>query len=432
MIVFNLKVKGQELTLFEKSSPVEKTRDLIQCVFDFQTDDWNETIKTAYFQNPATGAITSQILSNNRCLIPHEALTDEGYVKFSVAGEKEDYRITSSVVQFFNRPTVNGGEPSDPTQSQYEQIMAAAAAAQAAAESAEKTADYIKEQADSGAFNGEQGPQGEAGPQGPKGDTGPQGQAGEDGKAATITVGSVTTAQPGTSAAVSNSGTPNDAVLDFVIPQGEKGETGLGIDSWLIPLDLTDHDTSTKALNILSRDNGGYICTVSGYIKNSDSNIRGIEISKGSLIVKIDDSCTVITGDGQYFIANTDDNLLGDCYLVTNLEMKNALAKKQDAFSISNPVSANITLRDKFEYRCQVVETLNLTFPTTFPDTYESSLIFESGESATVLSYSADTIKFIGDDCDAEGDFIPQANKGYEVNIKNLGYNRIVARVGAF
>lgn len=97
-------------------------------------------------------------MSDDHCLVSPEALTDEGYVKFALAGEKEDYRITSSVVQFFNRPTVNGGEPSDPTQSQYEQIMAAATAAQTAAESAEKTADYIKEQAESGAFNGEQGP----------------------------------------------------------------------------------------------------------------------------------------------------------------------------------------------------------------------------------------------------------------------------------
>ena len=220
MIVFKLVVKGQELTLSEQSPPVEKTRNLIKCVFDFQTDDWNETIKTAYFRNATTGIITSQVLHDNQCLIPIEALSETGYIAFSVAGEKEDYRITSSVVQFFNRATVYGGNSSDPTPSQYEQIMAAAAAAQTAAESAEKTADYIKEQAESGAFNGEQGPQGE------KGETGPQGEKGEDGKAATITVGSVTTAQPGTSAAVSNSGTPNAAVLDFVIPQGEKGDTG--------------------------------------------------------------------------------------------------------------------------------------------------------------------------------------------------------------
>ena len=235
-----MKIKNIENVISDLNSSVSCTKGYIECVFEFLSDDWDSTVKTAYFQNPTTGVITSQILSNDHCLIPHEALTDEGYVKFSVAGEKEDYRITSSVVQFFNRPTINGGKPSDPTQSQYEQVMAAAAAAQKAAESAEQTADKIKQQAESGEFNGEQGPQGpkgdtgatgpqgpqgEQGPQGPKGDTGPQGPAGEDGKAATITVGSVTTAQPGTSAAVSNSGTPNAAVLDFVIPQGEKGDS---------------------------------------------------------------------------------------------------------------------------------------------------------------------------------------------------------------
>ena len=234
-----MKIKNIENVISDLNSSVSCTKGYIECVFEFLSDDWDSTVKTAYFQNPTTGVITSQILSNDHCLIPHEALTDEGYVKFSVAGEKEDYRITSSVVQFFNRPTINGGKPSDPTQSQYEQVMAAAAAAQNAAESAEQTADKIKQQAESGEFNGEQGPQGpkgdtgatgpqgpqgEQGPQGPEGDTGPQGPAGEDGKAATITVGSVTTAQPGTSAAVSNSGTPNAAVLDFVIPQGEKGD----------------------------------------------------------------------------------------------------------------------------------------------------------------------------------------------------------------
>ena len=83
------------------------------------------------------------------------------------------------------------------------------------------------EKGDTGA-TGPQGEKGNTGATGPQGEQGPQGEpgpAGEDGKAATITVGSVTTAQPGTSAAVSNSGTPNAAVLDFVIPQGEKGDS---------------------------------------------------------------------------------------------------------------------------------------------------------------------------------------------------------------
>ena len=55
---------------------------------------------------------------------------------------------------------------------------------------------------------------------GPTGATGPTGAAGA---AATVTVGTVTTAQPGTQATVTNTGTPEAAVLDFTIPQGNTG-----------------------------------------------------------------------------------------------------------------------------------------------------------------------------------------------------------------
>ena len=82
------------------------------------------------------------------------------------------------------------------------------------------------------------GPQGEQGPQGPagadgqdgaQGEQGPQGPAGADGKdgaAATISVGTVTTGAPGTSATVTNSGTSSAAVFNFTIPRGAKGDKG--------------------------------------------------------------------------------------------------------------------------------------------------------------------------------------------------------------
>ena len=54
---------------------------------------------------------------------------------------------------------------------------------------------------------------------GPTGPTGPQGPV-------TIEVGTTTTSLPGTDASVTNSGTDENVVLDFVIPQGEAGETG--------------------------------------------------------------------------------------------------------------------------------------------------------------------------------------------------------------
>lgn len=49
---------------------------------------------------------------------------------------------------------------------------------------------------------------------------------GQDGMG-TVTVGTTTTGQPGTQASVVNSGTPQNAILDFTIPQGDRGPQGL-------------------------------------------------------------------------------------------------------------------------------------------------------------------------------------------------------------
>lgn len=59
---------------------------------------------------------------------------------------------------------------------------------------------------------------------GPQGNTGATGSQGPQGEAATITVGTVSTTAYGNTASVTNSGTEQDAVLDFVIPQGKPGE----------------------------------------------------------------------------------------------------------------------------------------------------------------------------------------------------------------
>ena len=84
---------------------------------------------------------------------------------------------------------------------------------------------------------GVKGDTGATGPQGPKGDTGatgpqgPQGEAGKDGRdgqgiAATVEVGTTTTGEAGTPAAVVNAGNETHAVLNFTIPRGEKGDKG--------------------------------------------------------------------------------------------------------------------------------------------------------------------------------------------------------------
>ena len=61
----------------------------------------------------------------------------------------------------------------------------------------------------------------------PQGETGAAGATGLPGAPATVTVGTTTTGAPGTNAAVTNSGTANNAVLNFTVPAGETGTANL-------------------------------------------------------------------------------------------------------------------------------------------------------------------------------------------------------------
>lgn len=61
----------------------------------------------------------------------------------------------------------------------------------------------------------------------PRGEKGEQGNKGDPGNAATVAAGTTTTLPAGSSASVTNSGTANAAVFNFSIPQGAQGEQGI-------------------------------------------------------------------------------------------------------------------------------------------------------------------------------------------------------------
>lgn len=98
-------------------------------------------------------------------------------------------------------------------------------------------------------------------PRGEKGEPGKDGTPGKDGLdgqgiAATIEVGTVTTGAAGTNASVTNVGTEQRAVLNFVIPRGdtgasgEQGSAGVGFD------DADSISINDGAINITAGDNG--------------------------------------------------------------------------------------------------------------------------------------------------------------------------------
>lgn len=349
----------------------------------------------------------------------------------------------------------------------------------AAAQTAADVANTVLEAKNNGEFIGSQG---EKGDKGDKGDTGTQGKPGKDGAAATVTVGTVTTGDPDTPASVTNSGTENAAVLDFVIPQGEKGDSA-----------FTSIKPGTKDEPYIIQKYGYYCTTGVGWVQvgiqgQDISTISELEFYKpfycgtNTLIVFGLSNEYVNAESAFIYLITVGDDIKASVYPATsgstkepfNYSLEEIILSLMAYVNIFQPVfdeganavdkiikvgsydnshgifqlaptdeyrkksaiiaqaDSNITLNDNTEYRMQVVATINLTLPTSINDDYECSLVFESGEAATVLSYPSDTIEFFGDDCDAEGDFIPIANTGYEINIKNLGFNRIIARVGAF
>ncbi len=97
---------------------------------------------------------------------------------------------------------------------------------------------------------GPAGATGATGNTGAEGPVGPTGETGPTGAAATITIGSVTTGDPGTEASVTNSGTSEDAVFDFVIPRGEPG--GGGAPEVLATVDTTPQPTSANGALIFN------------------------------------------------------------------------------------------------------------------------------------------------------------------------------------
>lgn len=276
-------------------------------------------------------------------------------------------------------------------------------------------------------IKGEKGDKGDRGEQGEKGDPGEMGTPGKDGAAATVAIGTVTTGEPDAPASVTNSGTQNAAVLDFVIPKGEKGESTPQIRT---PLSLAEHYNKTNALNAFELDDGVYDVTETGWIGNGVSSRATAELIKGSIVIKSGTSLCVLS-DMNYYISRNDESWSG-VYLPSYNEIEEMIKELEPTVITNEELEASISVGTNRSYRFLTLTSLDITFSTTFPERFECEIIFSSGEIPTTLSYTADKVKFVGDDCDTEGDFIPVANTGYEINIKELGFDRIIARVGAF
>ena len=137
--------------------------------------------------------------------------------------------------------------------------------------------------------------------QGPKGDPGPT----------TVTVGSTTTGEAGTFAKVTNSGTTNDVILDFLIPKGLDGEKiAIGTTYTL--------DANARAKVVDNYD--GNVHTIDFYIPQGFDGINGINGEPGpkgdtgkSEQIEIAETLTLDAG----MDAEVDDDFDGTIHTLT-------------------------------------------------------------------------------------------------------------------
>ena len=148
--------------------------------------------------------------------------------------------------------------------------------------------------------------------------------------------------------------------------------------------------------------------------------------------------------DGNYIDAvqlGTGTNSNAKTLQVYNYQLMDAsgYVPNERLREISTGAVTSLLLKDRLEKQMLSSDTasLTLTTPATISNSYECAFSFKSGTTATTLVYAATPITWRGTDCDADGDFTPQANVSYEVSIKCLGKDAdnnpvVVARVGAF
>ena len=125
---------------------------------------------------------------------------------------------------------------------------------------------------------------------GPQGEQGAQGVQGEQGDAATISVGSVTTVPYGQNASVTNSGTGQEAVLDFRIPQGRPGEQVTQLDN-LVLNSITEPSTQFPIPAI-----GDISSTLFGKISKWFSDMTALVATKLNVANVINNLTTTASG----------------------------------------------------------------------------------------------------------------------------------------
>ena len=135
------KVVNQRLYL-EPPETAEGTREYLKAEFSF-SEEWDGMTKTAFFRG--AGNTYSQLLKDDACTVPTEALAAPGWVGVSVSGTLGETVITTDIKSFSLPATLSGGTPSDPEPTVWQQILDKV-------DETQQIAQSVRDDADAGKF----------------------------------------------------------------------------------------------------------------------------------------------------------------------------------------------------------------------------------------------------------------------------------------
>ena len=136
-----IKVVNQRLYL-EPPETAEGTREYLKAEFSF-SEEWDGMTKTAFFRG--AGNTYSQLLKDDACTVPTEALAAPGWVGVSVSGTLGETVITTDIKSFSLPATLSGGTPSDPEPTVWQQILDKV-------DETQQIAQSVREDAEAGKF----------------------------------------------------------------------------------------------------------------------------------------------------------------------------------------------------------------------------------------------------------------------------------------
>ena len=137
-----IKVVNQRIYI-EPPETAEGTREYLKAEFSF-SEGWDGMTKTAFFRG-ANGNTYSQLLENDACTVPAEALAAPGRVGVSVSGTLGETIITTDIKSFTILATLSGGTPSDPEPTVWQQILDKV-------DETQQIAQSVREDAEAGKF----------------------------------------------------------------------------------------------------------------------------------------------------------------------------------------------------------------------------------------------------------------------------------------